>query len=161
MEKSKPALYLSGSIEKSEDPDTWRKKMFRELHSYYKVIIPNKADLPFEKDDPEYKTWMKNKFIMPDMISVSTSKYFFVKIDHQVFQGAGTISEVTTACWLGKDIIVFLDGITEKEIPSWTLGCLDGVIFVSSINEAIEIYKRKHKELERKEKLLYRRRKRK
>lgn len=150
MERSKPAIYLSGSIEKSDDPDTWRKKVFKALHSSYKVIIPNKADLPFDKDDPEYKVWMKNKFVMPDMISVSTSKYFFVKIDKNVFQGAGTISEITTAAWLGKDMVVFLDGVVETEIPSWTLGCLDGAVFVDSVEEAIALYKKRAKQLEKK-----------
>ncbi len=147
MEKSKAAIYLSGSIEKSDDPNTWRKKVFKALHPFYKVIIPNKADIPFDKDEPEYRAWMKNKFVMPDMISVSTSKYFFVKIDKNVFQGAGTISEITTAAWLGKDMIVFLDGVVEKEIPSWTLGCLDGAIFVDSIDEAIVLYKKRAKQL--------------
>lgn len=152
MEKSKPALYLSGSMEKSDDPDTWRKKMFKALHPHYKVIIPNKADIPFEKTDPEYKVWMKNKFIMPDMINVSTSKYFFVKIDKGVFQGAGTISEITTSAWLGKEMIVFIDGILETEIPSWTLGCLEGATFVNSIDEAIAIFKKRAIEREKKEK---------
>ena len=114
--------------------------MYKALHKKFKVIIPDKADIPFTKDDPEYKAWMKAKFVMPDMISVSTSKYFFVKIDHGVFQGAGTISEITTAAWLSKHMVVFLDGVKETEIPSWTLGCLDGAIFVKSINEAIELY---------------------
>ena len=140
METSKPALYLSGSIEKSDDPDTWRKKMYKALHKKFKVIIPDKADIPFNKDDPEYKTWMKAKFVMPDMISVSTSKYFFVKIDHGVFQGAGTISEITTAAWLSKHMVVFLDDVKETEIPSWTLGCLDGAIFVTSVESAISHY---------------------
>jgi hypothetical protein len=143
MEQSKSALYLSGSMEYSDDPNTWRKKMFRNLHHHYRVIIPNKADIPFSKDDPEYKIWMKEKFIMPDMINVSTAKHFFVKIDKGVFQGAGTISEITTAAWLGKDMVAFLDGILETEIPSWTLGCLDGAIFVSSIDEAITFFKKR------------------
>ena len=143
MYEPKHSLYLSGSIEKSEDPDTWRKKMYKALHRKFKVIIPDKADIPFDKTDPEYKTWMKNRFVMPDMISVSTSKYFFVKIDCAVLKGAGTISELTTASWLGKDIVAFIDGVEEKDIPSWMLGCLDGAVFVNSIDEAIELYLKK------------------
>jgi hypothetical protein len=155
MEKSKPGLYLSGSMEHSEDPNTWRKKFFKALHHYYKVIIPNKADLPFDKTDPEYKVWMKEKFIMPDMINVSTSKYFFVKIDKGVFQGAGTISEITTSAWLSKNMVVFIDGVPETDIPSWTLGCLDGAIFVNSIDEAIAYFKKIAIDRERKEKRLH------
>ena len=154
MDKYKPSLYLSGSMEHSSDPDTWRKKMFKVLHPHYKVIIPNKADLPFEKTDPEYKVWMREKFVMPDMISVSTAKYFFVKIDKGVFQGAGTLSEITTAAWLGKNMVVFLDGVSETEIPSWTLGCIEGAIFVNSIDDAIVLYKKKAKERDKKSKQL-------
>lgn len=159
MEKSRPGLYLSGSMEHSADPDTWRKKFYKALHYYYKVIIPNKADIPFDKDDPEYKVWMKEKFIMPDMINVSTSKYFFAKIDKGVFQGAGTISEITTAAWLSKEMVVFIDGVAETAIPSWTLGCITGATFVDSIDEAITFFKKKAKERERKEKRLTSRRK--
>lgn len=143
MHEPKHSLYLSGSIEKSDDPNTWRKKMYKALHKKLKVIIPDKASIPFDKTDPEYKTWMKIKFVMPDMISVSTSKYFFVKIDPAVFSGAGTISEVTNAAWLGKDIVYFLDGVKETDIPSWMLGCLDGATSVNSIDEAIELYLKK------------------
>lgn len=145
MDRSKPSIYLSGSMEHSSDPDTWRKKVFRSLHTNYKVIIPNKADIPFDKDDPEFKIWMKEKFVMPDMISVSTAKYFLVKLDKGVFLGAGTISEITTAAWLNKDMVVFMDGITDKDIPAWTLGCLDGAIFVDNVEEAINLYKRRAK----------------
>lgn len=140
MHEQKHSLYLSGSIEKSDDPDTWRKKMYKSLHKKLRVIIPKKAEVPFDKTDPEYKTYMKQNFVMPDMISVSTSKYFFVKIDCAVLKGAGTISEITTAAWLGKDMIAFLDGVKEDDLPSWMLGCLDGATFVNSIDEAIELY---------------------
>ena len=142
MENTKPALYLSGSMEKSDDPNTWRKKMFKSLHAYYKVIIPNKADIPFDKDDPEYKVWMRNKFVMPDMIEVATSGYVFVKFDPAVFKGAGTISEVTTAAWMGKHIVYWCDGIKEEKMPGWTLGCLADAIKVNSINAAIDLYKK-------------------
>ena len=148
VEKSRPGLYLSGSMEYSSDSCTWRKKIYKALHSYYKVIIPNKVDLPFDKDDPEFKVWMREKFVIPDMINVSTSKFFLVKLDKEVFQGAGTISEITTACWLGKDIVAFLDGITEKEIPAWTLGCLEGALFVKDVDAAIDLYKKRAKRLE-------------
>jgi len=116
--------------------------MYKELHKYYNVIIPDKASssCPFEKTDPEFKTWMKEKFIMPDMVNVATSQYFFVKVDKAVFDGAGTLSEISTAAWLSKNIMVFIDKIKEKNIPSWTLGCLDNAEIVNSIDEAIQKY---------------------
>jgi hypothetical protein len=137
---SKPAIYLSGSIEYSKNFKFWRNLMYKKLHTHYKVIIPDKADCPFDKEDAEYKGWMRENIIMKDMVDVATSKYFFVKLDKAVFKGAGTISEVSTAAWLGKDIVVFLDGITEEKIPSWMLGCLSGAVFVNSIDEAIKLY---------------------
>jgi len=138
---SKPSIYLSGSIEYSKSPFSWRNKMYKDLHRFYNVIIPDKAsDCPFSRDDIEFKGWMKEKFVMPDMVHVATSQYFFAKIDKAVFDGAGTISEITTAAWLGKNMMIFIDKIKNKDIPSWTLGCLDGAEFVGSIEEAIEKY---------------------
>ena len=141
----KPAIYTSGSIEYSKDPDSWRLKMLKSLHFRYNVIIPDSKGCPYDKTEEEYKSWIKKEFIMPDMISVATSQYFFVKLDAAVFKGAGTISELTTACWLGKHIVYMLDKIEEKDIPGWTLGCLTGAIKVSSIDEAIELYKNLNK----------------
>ena len=141
--KSKPGLYLSGSIEFSKNFKRWREKMFKKLHLHYKVIIPEKADCPFEKTDPEFKAWIKEYTVIKDMINVSTSQYFFVKIDKAVLKGAGTISEITTACWLGKDLVVFLDGVKEETLPTWMLGCLANAEYVTSIDEAISLYERK------------------
>jgi len=146
MNKQKPGLYLSGSIEHSKNYKKWRNKMYKKLHSYYDVIIPDKADCPFDKDDIEYKIWLKKNIIMRDMVNVATSQYFFAKIDKAVFKGAGTISEITTAAWLGKDMIVFLDGVQEKDLPGWMLGCLSGAVYVNSIEEAIDLYLKKNKE---------------
>ena len=141
--KAKPALYLSGSIEHSKTHKIWRKKIHKSLHRKYRVIIPDKADCPFEKDEPEYKEWMSNNIVMKDMINVVTSQYFFVKIDKAVLKGAGTISEITTAHWMSKDMVVMLDGLKLTSLPSWMLGCLAGAEFVDSVDEAIELYKEK------------------
>lgn len=56
MNKKKPAIYLSGSIEYSKDHQAWRNKMYKALHGQYRVIIPEKADCPFDKTDVEFKT---------------------------------------------------------------------------------------------------------
>lgn len=141
--KTKPAIYLSGSIEHSLKHNIWRKQMHKGLHRKYKVIIPDKADCPYEKDEPEYGEWMSANIVMRDMINVVTSQYFFVKIDRAVLKGAGTISEITTAHWMSKDMIVMLDGIRLSSLPSWMLGCLAGAQFVDSIEEAVEVYKQK------------------
>jgi len=140
--KSKPGLYLSGSIEYSKDYKGWRNKMFKALHSYYKVIIPERANCPFDAADPEFKAWIKENTVMRDMINVSTSQFFFVKIDRAVLKGAGTISEITTAAWLGKNMLVLLDGLTEEKLPTWMLGCLANADFVNSIDEAIGVYRK-------------------
>lgn len=135
------AIYLSGAIEYAADANSWRNKMYKELSNFYDVIIPN-SNCPYEKTDKEYRSYIKQNFIVPDMISVTISEYFFVKLDPGVFKGAGTISELTTACWMGKHIAYFLDGIKEEEIPGWTLGCLHNAQQVISIDSAIEMYKR-------------------
>jgi hypothetical protein len=145
--KTKPSIYLSGSIEYSKSYNIWRKKMLKDLHRQYRVIIPDKADCPFDKVDPEFKEWIRDNTVMKDMVNVATSQYFFVKIDKAVLKGAGTISEITTACWLGKDMMVMLDGVKAVSLPTWMLGCLAGAQFVESIDEAIVVYKEKAREI--------------
>ena len=140
----KPSIYLSGSIEFSKDPDSWRKKMNRALCHTYNVIIPDTMEPPFEKTDEDYRAWTRDNFILPDMTVVATSQYFFVKLDKGVFKGAGTISELTLASWLGKDIIVLIDGVKMEDIPGWTIGCLAGATFVNNVEEGIDIYREYH-----------------
>lgn len=150
--KAKPSLYLSGSIDYSDDYKVWRNQMYKALHRHYRVIIPEKADCPFEKDDYEFREWIRDHTVMKDMVNVATSQYMFVKIDKAVLKGAGTISEITTACWLGKHMIAMLDGVRLTSLPTWMLGCLAGAEFVDSIEEGIEIYKELAKERRQKEK---------
>ena len=141
----KPAIYTSGSMEFNKKCFVWRKKMNRALHHWYKIIIPDAIDCPFEKEDKEYSSWIKDFYIMPDMQSVATSRHFFVLLDQAVFKGAGTISELSLACWLGKEIVAVFDGITPKKIPSWIVGCLTGATVFKSVDEAISYYKEKAK----------------
>lgn len=138
---SRPKMYLSGSIEYAKDPESWREKMYKALHKDYKVFIPISAQPPFSKTDPEYKLWIKENFVMPDMIEVATSSYIFVKFDQAVFKGAGTLGEITTAAWMGKHIVYWCDKIKEEEMPGWILGCLADATKVNSIEEAVELYK--------------------
>ena len=150
--KKKPAIYLSGSIEYSKTHKRWRNKMHKVLHRKFRVIIPEKVDCPFEKSDPEFQAYIHENIVMKDMINVITSRYFFVKIDKAVLKGAGTISEITTASWQDKHMVVMLDGLNPQDLPTWMLGCLAGAEFVNSIDEAIEIYKDIAKEKNQKEK---------
>jgi len=145
--KSKPALYLSGSIEYSETHKIWRNQFYKALHRIYKVIIPDKIDCPFDKGDIEFGEWVHDNTVMKDMVGVATSQYFFVKVDKAVLKGAGTISEITTAAWLGKSMVVMFDGVKREELPSWMLGCLATAQVVESIDEAIEVYKATSREI--------------
>jgi len=150
--KTKPAIYLSGSIEYSKAHEAWRNKFYKALHRTYKVIRPDKIDCPFEKVDPEYGIWVHDNTVMKDMVDVATSQYFFVKVDKAVLKGAGTISEITTAAWLGKSMIVMYDGVKRETLPNWMIGCLATAQIVESIDEAIDIYKEKIREIKAKEK---------
>ena len=143
VKRNKQSIYLSGSIEYSKDPTTWRKQMFRGLHKQYNVIIPDKIDCPYTKEDEEFAGWVRQNFIMPDMHDVATSRYLFVLLDEAVFKAAGTLSELSLACWLGKEIVYMFDGVERKNIPGWAIGCLADGIEVKSINEAIEYYLKK------------------
>ena len=143
----KASIYLSGSIEYSKNHKAWRNKFYKALHRTYNVIIPDKIDCPFDKVDPEYGKWVHDNTVMKDMVNVATSQYFFVKVDKAVLKGAGTISEITTAAWLGKSMVVMFDGVKREDLPSWMLGCLATAQIVESIDEAIEVYKATSREI--------------
>ena len=138
----KPGLYLSGAIEFADDAFGWRWKMERALQHLYNVIIPYSADPPHKKNERKYQYWVQETFIFPDLAHVSLCPEFFVKLDKGVFKGAGTTSELTMACWMRKNIVAFLDGITVDELPGWMLGCLADSLFVDSIDDAIEHYRK-------------------
>ena len=80
-------------------------------------------------------------FVIPDMSDVARSKYFFIKIDKGVLKGAGTISELSLAAWMNRDIVAMLDGVSLDELPGWMCGCLAKAHMVVNIKEAIEYYK--------------------
>jgi len=141
MKCYKKLLYLSGSIEFSKDPSTWRNKMFKELKKDYNVFIPIAEFCPYTKDEDKYKEWIKQHFIIPDIEAVMKCEYLFVKIDSGVIRGSGTYGELTIASYFNKEIVYMLDSIKETELPGWTLGCLTNAIKVESIDEAIKYYK--------------------
>jgi len=149
----KESIYTSGSIEKNKDHGVWRNKLYKGLHRHYRVVIPTKSGCPFEKTDYEFKEFVHEKTVVKDMVDVLSARHFCVKIDPGVFGGAGTISEITIGSWFGKEMVYFLDGIEEVEIPLWTLGCLFGAHRVEDVDEAIEYYKElaKDKKKQRKE----------
>jgi len=142
---NRPAIYTSGSIEHNKNHGVWRKKMYRALHKQYNIIIPDALPCPFDKEDEEYPQWIKQKYIMPDMHDVATSRYFIVLLDPAVFKGAGTISELSLACWLGKEIVYVLNDLEKDDIPGWAIGCLAGAVELDSIESAIKYYKNKIK----------------
>ena len=47
-------------------------------------------------------------------------------------------------------MVVMLDGLKLTSLPSWMIGCLAGAEFVESIDEAIELYKEKAREIKAK-----------
>jgi hypothetical protein len=136
-------IYLSGAIEYSADAYSWRQQIYNELSSLYKVIIPKAADIPHPKTDNKYKDFTYKYFVLPDIKHILKSEYMFVKIDKAVLCGAGTISELTFACFYKKQIVYILsDGLQEKDLPGWLLGCLHKAFKVHTITEAIEYYKK-------------------
>jgi hypothetical protein len=72
--RAKPKIYLSGSIEFSKSHRAWRNKFYKALHRDYKVIIPEKANCPFEKYDPEFDFCIN---VMPAFEYAATVKTFF------------------------------------------------------------------------------------
>ena len=136
-------LYLSGSIEFSKDPAGWRNQMERELTSIYKVINPAAQFCPLDKDDTkEYKQWIFERFILPDVRDVMVCSHFFIKIDKTTGRGSGTWGELTLAAYLNKKIIYWFDNINPKDLPGWALGCLTNGIKVDNIEEAIKLLKK-------------------
>ena len=138
----KPVLYTSGSIEYAEDPFWWRKKIKKAVGKKYTVIIPRSMTSKYKKDDPRYRTWVKKTFVMPDFNEISACDCFFIQICKTTFKGMGTPSELSFAAWLGKPIVAWIDGVKLNDMPGWTLGCLDGAKLCSSLEEAIDHYKK-------------------
>ena len=137
----KMSLYTSGSIEYAGDPFWWRNILRKSLGRRYNVIIPMSMKSEYSKEDPRYRTWVKETFVIPDMNCVRDCEHFFIQICETTFKGMGTPSELSLAAWLGKPIVAWIDNVNLGTIPGWTLGCLDGATLVSSLDEAVEHYK--------------------
>jgi hypothetical protein len=137
------SVYLSGSIEYSKDPSSWRNKMEKELYGICKVINPSTQFCPLEKEDTiTYKEWIYNNFIIPDIQDVMRCSHFFIKIDKATGRGSGTWGELTVAAYLNKRTIYMIDGIDIPNIPGWSLGCLAYAHKVDNIDEAIDFIKK-------------------
>lgn len=138
----KKVLYLSGSIEYSKDPSSWRNTMEKELYTKYEIINPAAQYCPLVKNNStEYKKWIYDRFVIPDIEYVLKCSHFFVKIDKATGRGSGTWSELTLATYLNKHIIYMFDNITPPDIPGWSLGCLAYALQVNTLDEAIKYYK--------------------
>jgi len=139
---SKPTIYLSGAIEFSKDPKSWRNQIVRALCKSYNVINPKEIFCPFNKSEPEYKDFILNQCIIPDVEYVMKCNYFFVKIDkNNVLYASGTWGELTLAGYYNKHIIYYLEDVKETELSGWSLGCLAKATKVNTIEEAINYYK--------------------
>ena len=79
-----------------------------------------------------------NKF--KDICDVISCQELFIKIDRDVFKGAGTVSEITFGCVYNKPMVYWMDGIKMKDIPGWVQGCLCDAKKVSGIRQAIDYY---------------------
>lgn len=128
------------------DAYTWRERLAKGIRTKYNVIIPEAKDPKMKKSHPNYRRWVYELYIRPDISDVLRSKYLFVKIDKAVLRGAGTISEVCFAAYYRKNIVYMLtDGLKEKDLPGWMLGCLVKATKVKTIKEAVEYYNKRYK----------------
>ena len=140
----KPKIYLAGAIQRSKDPYTWRFKIRDGLESDYDVIIPeDKLDLPPKFSLEDRQKAIYNDIIFRDIDYTVFCKEFFVKLDPDVFKGAGTVGEITFACYIHKPITCWFDGMTAQDVPGWVLGCLYGATMVGSAEEAIAHFRGK------------------
>lgn len=136
-------IYLSGAIEYSGDPESWRIRMLRELGSMYRVIIPDvRKCCPHKRGTAAYKHWILNTFIIPDMQSVENCDHFFAYLDESCLRGAGTGAELSLAAHKDRRITVFSElESASDDVPSWLYGCLANAHLVNSFDEAIAYYK--------------------
>ncbi len=136
------SVYLSGSIEHSKDPSSWRNQMEKELFGLYQVMNPSTQFCPLGKvDEFNFKKWIYDNFIIPDIQDVMRCSHFFIKIDKTTGKGSGTWGELTVAAYLNKKIIYMIDGVEPENIPGWSLGCLTYAHKVDSIDDAIKFLK--------------------
>lgn len=140
----KPKIYLAGAIQKSADPFTWRLELKKALGKEYDVIVPgDKLNLPPNPSLAQKQKAIKYDIIIKDVCDVISCQELFVKIDPDVLKGAGTVSEITFGCIYNKPVVCWFDGITIQDVPGWVQGCLYGADMVSSINQAVALYKGK------------------
>lgn len=143
MKNNEKILYLCGSMEYSKDPSSWRNKMEKELRGQYEVISPPIKFCPVDKGDTfEFKTWIRDNYIMPDIHDVMRCSHLFIKIDKATGRGSGSWGELTIATYLNKHIIYMIDDIDVVNIPSWSLGCLTHAYRVDNIDHAIKYLKK-------------------
>ena len=141
--KFKPTIYLSGAVQRSKDPWTWRLALQNALKDRYDVIIPkDKIDVPANSTLADKQRVIKESIIMKDIHDVLGCAEFFVKIDPDVFKGAGTVSEITFAAYFNKHITYMLDDVKFQDIPNWVQGCLYNAMRVKNISDAIKYYKK-------------------
>jgi hypothetical protein len=133
----KPKIYLSGAIEKSENPFKWRLEMKKGLEPDYDVIIPNELELPPNCSFLDRQKIIKYDIVLKDINDVISCQDFFVKIDPAVLKGAGTLSEITFATIYNKPIVCYFDDITIQDAPGWVQGCLYGATILSGVKDAI------------------------
>jgi predicted transcriptional regulator len=146
--RNKPTLYLSGAVQRAKDPWTWRFALRDALSKEYDVIIPeDKLDLPSNATMHQKQQLIKNDIVIKDVKDVVDCSEFFVKIDPDVFKGAGTVSEVTFAAYFNKPMVYVLDKIKLKKLPNWVQGCLFNALLVKDIDQAIKHFLAKARSL--------------
>ena len=107
------------------------------------IRIPeDKIDVPANSTLADKQRVIKESIVMKDIHDVLGCVEFFVKIDPDVFKGAGTVSEITFAAYFNKRITYMLDDVKFQDIPNWVQGCLYGAMRVKNISDAIKYYKK-------------------
>ena len=139
----KPTLYLAGAIQHSPDAFSWREQLRDNLSELYDVIIPDSSNVLQGINDMSatYADLCHKHIVMKDMGIVANCDHFFALLDAPVFKGAGTISELSLACYLKKPV-VYMQDMPYANIPQWTRGCLRYALQLCEIDEVVTYYKR-------------------
>lgn len=140
----KPKIYLSGAIQRAEDPWTWRFAMRNSLQQHYDIIIPeDKIEFPPKATFEDRQIIIKHNIILKDIHDVLDCNEFFVKLDPYVFKSAGTVAEITFAAYFRKPITYILDDIAMDDMPGWIHGCLSDADCMPDIKAAIQHFRDK------------------
>lgn len=145
-------VYLAGNLEHSDNPDSWREKVHRELSPLsIKILDPTKKVFENQvletKEDREHLKYLREQgylgavreymmgVVQKDLRQIDLSDFviFNIEVEKPTF---GTNHELIVSIQQKKPIFVAVGDL--KKIPLWFLGIIKPQYFYNNVDEIIQ-----------------------